>query len=72
MIVRKWALDSAPWEYAFSLSQVVWRWNSSGMFAMMYEGLDPISPLRIKYHDLNGGGMIVLICLFYCIFFIVQ
>ena len=60
MIVRKWALD-----YAFTLSQGVWRWNSPGVFAMMYEGLDLISSLRNRYHDLNGGGMIVLICIFF-------
>ena len=64
-------LRFCPWDYAFSFPQVVWRWNSSGMFAMMYEGLDPISPLRIKYHDLNGGGMDcvnlhILLHFFYC------
>ena len=51
----------------------MWRWNSPGVFAIMYEGLDSISSLRNRYHDLNGGGIIVLICIFYIMhFFIVQ
>ena len=58
-------LGLCPWEYAFSLLQVVWRWNSPCMFVMINEGLDPISSVRNKYHDLNGGGLIGLIFIFF-------